>query len=87
MHILTVLSSLKSQSRDMGGPLRPPGLSPMVMGYSRISRVENDVVRFMLFLDFVVVFGFCGMVLVAVLIPVTVTVPVPIAIVFCCSCD
>ena len=85
MHILTVLSSLKSQSRDMGGPLRPPGLSPMVMGYSRISRVENDVVRFMLFLDFVVVFGFCGMVLVAVLIPVTVAVTAPV--VFCCSCD
>jgi len=30
----------------MGGPAFPPGLSPIVMLYSRISSVENEVVRF-----------------------------------------
>jgi hypothetical protein len=39
----------------MGGPFFPPGLSPMVILYSRISRVENDVVRFMFLVVFVLV--------------------------------
>ena len=30
----------------MGGPWLPPGLSPMVTLYSRISKVEKDVIRF-----------------------------------------
>jgi len=32
----------------MGGPLTSPGLLPSVMGYSRISRCENEVDVFIL---------------------------------------
>jgi len=45
---MVLSSSCCCQSRDMGGTLTPPGLLPSVMGYSRISRCENEVDGFIL---------------------------------------